>query len=110
MVNEIKTVLKGVKLNKEEYVEQIEKLNIEEQELTSKYNQVQNFMRLLKLKNISLKQELQQIEESRRRATEIFKKIKYVRKMDNDTLELEWENLFKKTGLEKTLTYKEDVK
>ena len=106
----VKTILKGITLTKDEYIEQIAKLNIEEQELQSKLNQVQNFMQLLKLKKIKLNEEINQVDESRRKATEIFKKIKYVREMDKDTLEQEWENIIKTTGLEKTLTYKEDVK
>ena len=108
MTKEVKTVLKGIKLTKDEYVEQIEKLNIEGQELQSKLNQVQNFMRLLKLKKIKLNEEINQVDESRRRATEIFKQIKYVRELDATTIEQEWENLIKKTGLEKSLTYKEE--
>jgi len=108
MTKEVKTVLKGIKLTKDEYVEQIEKLNIEGQELQSKLNQVQNFMRLLKLKKIKLNEEINQVDESRRRATEIFKQIKYVRELDATTIEQEWESLIKKTGLEKSLTYKEE--
>jgi len=104
----VKTTLVGLKLNKEEYVQKIEELNVEEQELRSKLNQVHNFMALLKLKKIRLNETLDSIEDSRQRATEIFKKIKYVRKIKNDKLETEWESLLKKTGLEKNLAYKED--
>lgn len=100
-----KTTIKTT-LSKEEYMKLIEENNVEEQELQSKINQITNFIQLLKLKRIKLGEEMEHIKAKKLNIVEIFNKIKFVRKLNDEQIEREMDELLRKTGLEKSLDYK----
>ena len=91
---------------KEEVHKAMAKLNKDRQEFESKRNQIGNFIWILKRKALSLSHEIANIESQIRIRLEVFHKTKYVRKMNDDQLEKEWEKVIKESGLNKALDFK----